>query len=113
LLLYESTGTCQQTIGYVAGGTSIDWFYSAHDIMAFVAEIPLSCDQRWCPHHVQESLQVANQYALSAVVLVDLTIGDEGNHHASASTFRRDYSSTMASWVGHEESLLDAILDST
>lgn len=42
------TGTAEEAIHYTAGGSSIDWMYSAQNITAFVVEVVPPCNNRWC-----------------------------------------------------------------
>ena len=71
--LYK-VGTAAETIPYqVAGGTTIDWLYTVHNVTAFVLETTPVCDHRWCPA-TPRLYRLAREYGTVGQRLVELVV---------------------------------------
>lgn len=69
------TGTALESIGYAAGGATIDWLYAQFKIMAFVHESTTPCGQRWCSSSYQHSItSQAHTFAQAGLRLVQLAL---------------------------------------
>jgi len=66
-------GTAQETIKYTAGGTTIDWLYSVN-VTAFVVEIPVACNNRWCPDDLAKANAISIRHGATATRFVELVV---------------------------------------
>ena len=95
-------GTAEEAIHYTAGGSTIDWMYSAN-VTAFVVEVVPPCDNRWCPSLGSKRLYSGmERYGCTGRQLIDLVLTgevSEGSCTRSSGSYFVSYLDRVRLWT--------------
>jgi hypothetical protein len=77
------TGNAIESIGYTAGGTTIDWLYSIN-VTGFVLEASAVCNSRWCDtKHSSKVFRSAQRYAHAGLTLTEMVLQQESMYDSA------------------------------